>query len=72
MVQHQKPKGIPRKEHRRALCRCIKSSSSKKYPDKRILLKILKVEDQIIGGFAIVEPEYGTIYNLDGSKIISK
>ena len=44
----------------------------KKYPDKRILLKILKVEDQIIGGFAIVEPEYGTIYNLDGSKIISK
>lgn len=41
----------------------------KKYPDKRIRLTILKSEGEVIGGIAIVEPEYNIIFNLDGSAI---
>lgn len=41
----------------------------KKYPDKRIRLTILRSEGKVIGGIAIVEPEYNTLFNLDGSAI---
>jgi lipopolysaccharide export system protein LptC len=41
----------------------------KKYLDKRIRLTILKSEGRIIGGIATVEPEYNTMFNLDGSNI---